>query len=51
MVALELDTVILVAGLGLAAIGLPVTAIALHERRRRSLERAAGVRRKERIRL
>ena len=51
MESLELQTVVLVSSLVLAGLALPVTAIALHQRRRRSCERAAGLRRKEKIRL
>ena len=51
MEALELETVVLVSSLVLAGIAVPVTAIAVHQRRRRSYERSAGVRRKEKIRL
>jgi hypothetical protein len=51
MEGLELGTVALVTSLVLGAVALPVTAIALHQRRRRSCERAASARRKEKIRL
>ena len=51
MEALELETVILVTALVVAAIALPVTVIAVHQRKRRTYERAAGLRRKEKIRL
>jgi hypothetical protein len=51
MEGLELGTVVLVTSLVLGALALPVTAIAIHQRRRRSYERAAGVRRKEKIHL
>jgi hypothetical protein len=51
MEALELETVVLVASLVVAALAVPVTAVALHQRKRRALERAAGMRRKEKIRL
>lgn len=51
MEALELETVVLVSSLILGAIALPVTAIVLHQRRRRAYERSAGLRRKEKIRL
>src|SRR3954471_13616711 len=51
MEALELETVILAMTLVVAAIALPVGAIALHQHKRRAYERAAGLRRKEKIRL
>jgi hypothetical protein len=51
MEGLELGTVVLVTSLVLGAVALPVTAIALHQRSRRSGERAASSRRKEKIRL
>ena len=51
MEALELETAILVIGLVLGALAVPIMAIALHERRRQATERAAGRRRKEKIRL
>ena len=51
MEGLELGTVVLVTSLVLGAVALPVTAIAIHQRRRRSYERKAGVRRKEKIHL
>ena len=51
MDGLELQTVVVVSSLVMAALALPVTAIAWHQRRRRSNERAAGLRRKEKIRL
>lgn len=51
MEGLELGTVVLVTSLVLGAVALPVTAIAFHQRRRRSYERAASARRKEKIRL
>jgi hypothetical protein len=51
MEGLELQTVVLVSSLVLAALALPVTAIAVHQRRRRSYERSAGLRRKDKIRL
>jgi hypothetical protein len=51
MEALELQTVILVSSLVLAGLALPVTAIAIHQRRRRAYERSASLRRKEKIRL
>ena len=35
----------------LAALVIPVTAIGVHQRRRRHYERSAGFRRKEKIRL
>jgi hypothetical protein len=49
--ALELETVVLVMLLVLAALAVPVTAIVWHQRKRRIEERAAGLRRKEKIRL
>lgn len=51
MEGLELGTVVLVSSLVFAGLALPVTVIALHQRRRRSYERSAGLRRKEKIRL
>jgi NhaP-type Na+/H+ or K+/H+ antiporter len=51
MEGLELQTVVVVSSLVLAGIALPITAIALHQRRRRAHERSAGLRRKEKIRL
>ncbi|HYE26698.1 MAG TPA: hypothetical protein VEA61_00460 [Allosphingosinicella sp.] len=51
MDALELETVVWVSLLVLAAITVPIGAIALHQRRRRIYERTAGLRRKEKIRL
>jgi hypothetical protein len=51
MEGLELETVVLVGALVLAGLALPLTAVAVHQRRRRSSERAAGLRRKEKIRL
>jgi hypothetical protein len=51
MEGLELGTVVLVASLVAAIFAVPVTAIAVHQRRRRSFERNAGARRKEKIRL
>jgi hypothetical protein len=51
MEGLELGTVVLVTSLVLGAVALPVTAIAIHQRRRRSYERKASVRRKEKIHL
>ncbi len=51
MEGLELGTVVLVTSLILGALALPVTAVAIHQRRRRTYERRAGVRRKEKIDL
>ena len=51
MEGLELGTVVLVASLVLAAIALPIIAVAIHQRRRRLFEKKAGVRRKEKIQL
>ena len=51
MEGLELGTVVLVTSLVFGALALPVTAIAIHQRRRRSHERKAGVRKKEKIHL
>ncbi|MEA3065019.1 MAG: hypothetical protein QOJ27_1465 [Sphingomonadales bacterium] len=51
MEGLELETVVLVGALVLAGLALPVTAVAVHQRRRRAYERAASQRRKEKIRL
>ncbi|HEX6374291.1 MAG TPA: hypothetical protein VFZ91_01065 [Allosphingosinicella sp.] len=51
MEALELETVVLVSSLVFGAFAVPVTAIALHQRKRRTFERSAGLRRKEKIRL
>jgi hypothetical protein len=51
MEGLEMGTVVLVSSLVLGALALPVTAIAIHQRKRRSYERRAGVRHKEKIEL
>lgn len=51
MEALGIETVVLIASLAVAAIVIPVAVIALHERRRHSSDRAAGLRRKDKIRL
>jgi hypothetical protein len=51
MEGLELGAVVLVSSLVVAGLALPVTIIALHQRKRRAYERAAGLRRKEKIRL
>lgn len=51
MEGLELGTVVLVTSLVFGALALPVTVIAIHQRRRRSYERKAGVRKKEKIDL
>jgi hypothetical protein len=51
MEALGSEIVILVASLLAAAIVIPVTVIALHQRKRRAFEQRAGLRRKEKIRL
>ncbi|MEA3010298.1 MAG: hypothetical protein QOJ91_1990 [Sphingomonadales bacterium] len=51
MEGLELETVVLVSALVLGALALPFTAVAIHQRRRRSFERRASVRRKEKIEL
>ncbi|HYI41297.1 MAG TPA: hypothetical protein VE053_13365 [Allosphingosinicella sp.] len=51
MEGLELGTVVLVTSLVLGAIALPITAVAVHQRRRRNFEKRAGVRRKEKIQL
>jgi len=52
MEAPELGMIVLVASLVVvAALAVPVVAIAVHQRRRRTCERAAGLRRKEKIRL
>ena len=51
MEGLELGTVVLVSTLVLSALALPVTAVAIHQRRRRAFERRASVRRKEKIQL
>jgi hypothetical protein len=48
---LEPETVVLVTLLVLAGLAVPVTAIGWHQRKRRTDERAAGLRRKEKIRL
>ncbi|MEA3054040.1 MAG: hypothetical protein QOG72_2943 [Sphingomonadales bacterium] len=45
------ETIALIASLLGAAIVIPLTAIALHQRKRRAFERRAGMRRKEKIRL
>jgi hypothetical protein len=48
----ELGMIVLVASLVVvAALAVPFIAIAVHQRKRRSHERAAGLRRKEKIRL
>ena len=52
MEAPELGMMVLVASLvTVAALAVPVIAVAVHQRRRRSFERAASHRRKEKIRL
>lgn len=51
MEGLELGTVVLVTSLVFGALALPVTAVAIHQRRRRALERKMSVRRKEKIQL
>lgn len=51
MEGLELGTVVLVSSLVFAGLALPVAIIAVHQRKRRAHERAAGLRRKEKIRL
>ncbi len=51
MEGLELQTVVVVSSLLLAGLALPITAIAVHQRRRRAYEKSAGLRRKEKIRL
>jgi hypothetical protein len=51
MEGLELGTVVLVSSLVLGALALPITVVGIHQRRRRALERRAGVRRKEKIQL
>jgi hypothetical protein len=51
MEGLELQTVMLVSSIVVAAFALPITAVAVHQRRRRAHERSAGLRRKEKIRL
>ena len=51
MEGLEMGTVVLVSSLVLGALALPVAAIAIHQRKRRSYERRAGVRHKEKIEL
>lgn len=51
MEGMELETVVLVTALVLAVLAVPVTAIGLHQRRRRAYERAAGLRRKDKIHL
>ncbi len=51
MEGLELGTIVLVGSLVFAGLALPVTVIAVHQRKRRAHERAAGLRRKEKIRL
>jgi hypothetical protein len=51
MEGLELGTVVLVSSLVLGALALPITAVAIHQRRRRSIERRASARRKEKIHL
>lgn len=51
MEGMELGTVVLVSSLVMGAIALPMTAVAIHQRRRRSFEKKAAVRRKEKIQL
>jgi hypothetical protein len=51
MEGLELGTVVLVSSLVLGALALPITAVAIHQRRRRSFERRASIRRKDKIQL
>lgn len=51
MEALEVETVVLIGSLVVAAFAVPVTAIAVHQRKRRTYERAAGMRRKDKIHL
>lgn len=51
MEGLELGTVVLVTSLVLGALALPITAVAIHQRRRRAFERKASFRRKEKIQL
>jgi hypothetical protein len=51
MEGLELETVVLVSALVLGALALPVTAVAIHQRRRRLFEKRMSVRRKEKIEL
>ncbi len=45
------DLLYLVLGLVVTALAVPVTAVTVHQRRRRRAERALGYRKKERIRL
>jgi hypothetical protein len=51
MEGLELGTVVVVSSLVLGALALPITAVAIHQRRRRAFEKRASVRRKEKIEL
>lgn len=51
MEAMGLGTVVLVTSLVLGALALPVTAVAIHQRRRRTFERKMSSRRKEKIQL
>jgi hypothetical protein len=51
MEGLELGTVVLVSSLVVGALTIPITAVAIHQRRRRLFEKKAGVRRKEKIEL
>jgi hypothetical protein len=51
MEGLELGTVVLVSSLVLGALALPITAVTIHQRRRRSFEKRAAVRRKDKIQL
>lgn len=51
MEGLELGTVVLVSSLVLGALALPVTAVAIHQRRRRLFEKKMSARRKEKIEL
>ena len=51
MEGLALETVLLVVALVLLGLAASLTLVAVHLRRRRTFERAAGVRRKEKIHL
>ena len=51
MEGLELQTVIVATLLVMGALAMPITAVAVHQRRRRRYERRAAVRRKEKIHL
>lgn len=51
MEGMELGTVVLVSSIVVGALALPLTAVAIHQRRRRSFEKRAASRRKDKIQL